>query len=176
MPFGNTQEGPDRPRSARITDPLSRGFGIPNRSPVPLVQRAGRDHPRSEGGGGGGGVGNEYHTLTLCLEREREREKFIDNQIDDSRSVSTTPLPGDTTPGHSWPSIWRRVLYPPLSVWPCGTRFSNTQEGPDRPRSAPITDPLSRGFGIPTDPPTPWYNGRAGIILRKREVLLTIKK
>jgi len=25
-------------------------------------------------------------------EREREREKFIDNQIDDSRSVRTTPL------------------------------------------------------------------------------------
>jgi hypothetical protein len=25
-------------------------------------------------------------------EREREREKFIDNQIDDWRSVSTTPL------------------------------------------------------------------------------------
>jgi hypothetical protein len=44
-PFGNTQEGPDRLRSATITDPLSRGFGIPNRSPDPLVQRAGRDHP-----------------------------------------------------------------------------------------------------------------------------------
>ena len=42
-PFGNTQEGPDRLRSAPITDPLSRGFGIPNRSPEPL--RAGRDHP-----------------------------------------------------------------------------------------------------------------------------------
>jgi len=31
-------------------------------------------------------------------EREREREKFIDNQIDDSRSVSTTPLAGQVTP------------------------------------------------------------------------------
>ena len=38
---------------------------------------------------------------------------------------------------------------PPLSVRPCGTRFSNTQEGPNRCRSAPITDPLFRGFGIP---------------------------
>jgi hypothetical protein len=37
----------------------------------------------SGGGGGGGGGGGE---------REREREKFIDNQIDDSRSVRTTPL------------------------------------------------------------------------------------
>ena len=44
-PFGNTQEIPDRLRSAPITDPVSRGFGIPNRSPDPLVQRAGRDHP-----------------------------------------------------------------------------------------------------------------------------------
>ena len=43
--FGNTQEGPSRLRSAPITDPLSRGFGIPNRSPDPLAQRAGRDHP-----------------------------------------------------------------------------------------------------------------------------------
>jgi hypothetical protein len=38
---------------------------------------------------------------------------------------------------------------PPLSVRPCGTRFSNTHEGPNRCRSAPITDPLFRGFGIP---------------------------
>ena len=31
----------------------------------------------------------------MCVrEREREREKFIDDQIDDSRSVSTTPLQG----------------------------------------------------------------------------------
>jgi len=44
---------------------------------------------------------------------------------------------------------------PPLSVWPCGTRFSNTQEGPDRCRSAPITDPLFRGFGIPNRSPDP---------------------
>ena len=43
-PFGNTQEGSDRLRSAPITDPLSRGF-ISYRSPDPLVQRAGRDHP-----------------------------------------------------------------------------------------------------------------------------------
>jgi len=35
----------DRGRYATITDPLSRGFGIPTRSPDPLVQRAGRDHP-----------------------------------------------------------------------------------------------------------------------------------
>ena len=38
------------------------------------------------------------HTYIRMLEREREREreKFIDNQIDDWRSVSTTPLQGDT--------------------------------------------------------------------------------
>jgi hypothetical protein len=53
---------------------------------------------------------------------------------------------------------------PPLSVWPCGTPFGNTQKGPDRHRSAPITDPLSRGFGIQPDPLTSWYNGRAGVI------------
>ena len=52
---------------------------------------------------------------------------------------------------------------PPLSVWPCGTRFSNTQEGQERCRSAPITDPLFRGLGIPNRSPDPWYNGRAGI-------------
>jgi hypothetical protein len=34
-------------------------------------------------------------------EREREREMFIDNQIDDWRSVSTTPLQGDTAKGHT---------------------------------------------------------------------------
>jgi hypothetical protein len=34
--------------------------------------------------------------------REREREKFVDNQIDDWRSVSTTPLPGDTAAGGDW--------------------------------------------------------------------------
>jgi hypothetical protein len=38
-------------------------------------------------------------------EREREREKFIDNQIDDRRSESTTPLQGDTAAGHSWPRV-----------------------------------------------------------------------
>ena len=43
--FSNTQEGPNRCRSAPITAPLFRGFGIPNRSPAPLVQQAGRDHP-----------------------------------------------------------------------------------------------------------------------------------
>jgi len=32
-------------RSAPITDPLSRGLGIPDRSPEPLVQWASRDHP-----------------------------------------------------------------------------------------------------------------------------------
>ena len=43
--------------------------------------------------------------LALEREREREREKFINNQIDDWRSVSTTPLVGDTAAGHSWLSI-----------------------------------------------------------------------
>jgi len=41
--------------------------------------------------------------------REREREKFIDNQIDDWRSVSTTPLQGDTAAGHSWRKSWERA-------------------------------------------------------------------
>jgi hypothetical protein len=49
---------------------------------------------------------------------------------------------------------------PPLSVWPCGTPFGNTQGGPDRLRSATITDPLSRGFGIPNRSPDPL--GHAG--------------
>jgi hypothetical protein len=44
-------------------------------------------------------------------EREREREVYLQS-IDDWRSVSSTPLPGDTASGRSWPSIWRRVLYP----------------------------------------------------------------
>jgi len=36
-------------------------------------------------------------------EKERENFKlvFIDNQRDDLRSSSTTPLPGDTASGHS---------------------------------------------------------------------------
>ena len=49
----------------------------------------------------------------------------------------------------SWKSWPRPSAIPPLSVRPCGTRCSNTQEGQDRCRSAPITDPLFRGFGIP---------------------------
>ena len=54
-------------------------------------------------------------------ERERERdslggEKFIDNQIDDWRSVSTTPLQGDTAAGHSWPSIGGEYYTPTLRV------------------------------------------------------------
>ena len=50
--------------------------------------------------------------------RERGREKFIDNQIDDWRSVSTTPLQGDTAAGHLWPSIGGE--YYPHSVQPRG--------------------------------------------------------
>ena len=60
MPFGNTHEGPDRLRSAPITDPLSRGFGIPNRSPDPMVQRAGRDHPIPVFAGLLGGKGTSH--------------------------------------------------------------------------------------------------------------------
>ena len=64
-------------------------------------------------------------------EREREREKFIDNQIDDWRSVSTTPLQGDTAAGHSWPSI--SGVYPQFSVRPCGTRSAtHKREGGDQ--------------------------------------------
>ena len=47
-----------------------------------------------------------------------------------------------------------------LSVWTCGTPCSNTQEGPDCLRSAPITDPLSRGCGIPTRSPDPLVQRR----------------
>ena len=48
-------------------------------------------------------------------ERERERERsFFDNQIDDCRSVSTTPLVGDTAAGHSWPSIGGEYYTPAL--------------------------------------------------------------
>jgi hypothetical protein len=36
--------------------------------------------------------------------------------------------------------------------WLCGMPCGNTREGKDRLRSAPITDPLFRGFGIPNDP------------------------
>ncbi len=72
-PFGNTQEGPDRLRSAPITDPLSvsGGFGIPNRSPDPLVQPAGRDHP------GMIRINTELTQVKKRREggRERERER-----------------------------------------------------------------------------------------------------
>ena len=93
-------------------------------------------------------------------EREREREKFIDNQIDDCRSVSTTPLQGDTAAGHSWPSIGGEYYTPTLrsALWHA---FSNTQERQNRCRSAPITDPLFRGFGIPNRSPAPLVQ-RAG--------------
>ena len=75
-------------------------------------------------------------------------------------SLSTTPLSGDTASGRSWPSIWRRVLYP-NSPFGLVARLSSTHEGPDRLRSAPITDPLSRGFGIPNRSPDPLVQ-RAG--------------
>jgi hypothetical protein len=73
---------------------------------------------------------------------------------------------------------------PPLSVWPCGTPFGNTQEGADRLGSAQITAQITprqrkretQPLGPPhlpkrrcgstasqTDPLTPWYNGQAGI-------------
>ena len=49
---------------------------------------------------------------------------------------------------------------PPLSIWPCGTPYGNTQKGPDSLRSAPITDPLSRSFGISNRSPDPQRAGR----------------
>ncbi len=71
---------------------------------------------------------------------------------------------------------------PSLSVWPrpCGTSFGNTQEGPDRLRFAPISAPLSRGFGIQTDLLTPGTTGETGspipifILLWARQKLLLI--
>ena len=45
-------------------------------------------------------------------ERERERDKFIDNQMDDRRSVSKTPLVVDMAAGHSWPSIGSEYYTP----------------------------------------------------------------
>jgi len=36
-------------------------------------------------------------------------EKFIDNQLDDSRSVSTTPLSGDTASGQMFPETSTRL-------------------------------------------------------------------
>jgi len=43
--------------SVPITDQLSRGFGVPNRSPDPLVQRIGRDRPFFIVAGSPGGKG-----------------------------------------------------------------------------------------------------------------------
>ena len=90
-------------------------------------------------------------------ERERERERFIDNQIDDWRSVSTTPLQGDT----SWPSIGGEYNYP-LSVQPCGTRSATHKR--DQTVAGPPQSPTRslEGSGSQTDPQLPWYNGRAG--------------
>ena len=101
----------------------------------------------------------EGHLVAVCPTerqrrtcRKREREKFIDNQVDDRRSV--TPLQGDTAAGHSWPSIGSEYYTPILcsALWHA---FSNTQEGPNRCRSAPITDSLFRGFGILNRSPAP---------------------
>jgi len=54
-----------------------------------------------------------------------------------------------TASGHSWPSIWRRVLYP-HSPFGLVARLSATHKRAQTVRrSAPTTDPLSRGFGNP---------------------------
>ena len=54
-----------------------------------------------------------------------------------------------TACGHSWPSIWRRVLYP-HSPFGLVARLSATPKRAQTVRrSAPTTDPLSRGFGNP---------------------------
>ena len=45
---------------------------------------------------------------------------------------------------------------PPLSFWPCGTLFGNAQEE--------LQNRYLEGSGSQTDPLTPWYNVRAGII------------
>ena len=93
-----------------------------------------------------------------------EREEFIYNQIDGSRSVSTTPLSGDTASGHSWSSMWRRVLYP-HSPFGLVARLSATHK-----RAQTVSDPPQsptrslEGSGSQTDPLTPWYNVRARII------------
>jgi hypothetical protein len=96
--------------------------------------------------------------------------------VEKSRALKTKPTHTPVGPHRLWVLGLQHMTastIPPLSVWPCGTHYSNAQEGPDRLRSAPITDPLSRGFGIPNRSPDPWYKGRAEIIpFRYSPVLL----
>jgi hypothetical protein len=79
-------------------------------------------------------------------------------------SVSTTALPGDTASGRSGPSIWRRVLYP-RSPFGLVARFSATHKRTETVSGPPQSQTRSlEGSGSQTDPLTPWYNVRAGII------------
>jgi hypothetical protein len=83
-------------------------------------------------------TGQRPHERSPKLQREREREREREKH---------NALSGHTASGRSGSSMTASTI-PPLTVWPRGTPCGNTQEGPDRLRSAPITDPLSRGFGI----------------------------
>ena len=74
-------------------------------------------------------------------EREREREKFIDNQMDDRRSVSKTPLVVDMAAGHSWPSIGSEYYTPTLrlAVWHAFQQHTRgTRPLPVRPRAGSL--------------------------------------
>jgi hypothetical protein len=85
MRFSNTQEGPDRCRSAPITDPLFRGFGIPNRSTASLVQRAGRDHPFPIF------AGSPWRERDIARRVKHVRERKTDREREGLLSIMDTP-------------------------------------------------------------------------------------
>ena len=96
--FGNTQEGPSRLRSAPITDPLSRGFGIPNRSPDPLAQRAGRDHPLIPFRYPKKSTGIQPHPVGPCVPHHGtpvapRRRRVEGTAMFDSAMAASTPSP-----------------------------------------------------------------------------------
>ena len=96
MPFGNTQEGSDRLRSAPITDPLSRGFWIPNRSPGPLVQRAGRDHPFPIFAGSPWrerDVARRVRHGFPAMPGKREKKRVIETSFIDNQEVTESKRP-----------------------------------------------------------------------------------
>jgi len=125
--LGAAARGADRPRASAallLLPPRDR----PRKRCTATQKRGSRDFaPRKSGLG--------FHRIfknkqTLWGGKRNARHAFGKRQI---RGWILVPAP----------PAW---VIPPLFVWPCGTPFGNTQEGPDRLRSAPITDPLSRGF------------------------------
>ena len=73
--------------------------------------------------------------------------------------MSTTPLSGDTASGRSWPSTWRRALYPHsrLALWHAFRQHTRgPRPSPVRPNHRPA---LSR-FRDPK--PIPWSPGTTG--------------